>query len=57
MAWTPDGKIIMSDGRQFFFYDTMKKDKWQMFFASDIKDISRIAVSADGNKIAFVVSE
>ena len=57
MAWTPDGKIIMSDGRQFFFYDTMMKDKWQMFFASDIKDISRIAVSADGNKIAFVVSE
>ena len=57
MAWTPDGKIIMSDGRQFFFYDTMKKDKWQMFFASDIKGVSRIAVSADGKKIAFVVSE
>ena len=57
MAWTPDGKIIMSDGRQFFFYDTVKKDKWQMFFVSDIKSVSRIAVSADGKKIAFVVSE
>jgi Tol biopolymer transport system component len=56
LAWTPDGKIIMSDGRQFFFYDTQIK-KWQMFFASDLKSVSRIAVSPDGKKIAFVVSE
>ena len=57
LAWTPDGKVIMSDGRQFFFYDTLKKGKWEMFFASELKGISRIAISADGKKIAFVVAE
>jgi Tol biopolymer transport system component len=57
LAWAPDGKIIMSDGRQFFFYDPKQKGKWQMFFASELKGVSRIAVSADGKKIAFVVSE
>lgn len=57
-TWTLDGKIITSDGRQFFFYDTNKGDKkWQMFYASDIKGVSRIAVSPDGKKIAFVVAE
>lgn len=57
LAWTPDGKIIMSDGRQFFFYDSQRNKKWEMFFASELKGISRMAVSSDGKKIAFVVSE
>ena len=56
LTWTPDGRIIMTDGRQFFFYDSVNK-KWQMFFASDLKGVSRLAVSKDGKKIAFVVSE
>jgi WD40-like Beta Propeller Repeat len=57
LAWTPDGKIIMSDGRQFFFYDTKQNGKWQMFFSSGLKGVTRIAVSADGKRIAFVVAE
>jgi Tol biopolymer transport system component len=57
LAWTPDGKIIMSDSRQFFFYDSKGSKKWEMFFASELKGVSRIAVSKDGKKIAFVVSE
>jgi Tol biopolymer transport system component len=58
IAWTHDGKIIISDGRQFFFFDTQKSEqKWQMFYSSETKGITRIAVSADGKKIAFVVSE
>lgn len=57
LAWTPDGKIIMSDGRQFFYYDTQVNDGWKMFFVSDVVGVSRIAISANGKKIAFVVSE
>jgi Tol biopolymer transport system component len=58
LAWSPDGKIIASDGRQFFFYDPKKNDRnWQMFYASDLKGVSRLAVSPDGKKIAFVVAE
>ena len=58
ITWTPDGKIITSDGRQFFFCDPKKGNpEWKMFYASDIRGVSRLAVSADGKKIAFVVSE
>jgi WD40 repeat protein len=57
LAWTPDGKIIMSDGRQFFYYNTKSNDGWKMFFASQLSGITRIAVSGSGKKIAFVVSE
>ena len=57
LAWTPDGKIIMSDGRQFFDYDTKQNGKWHMFFSSELKGVTRMAVSANGKKIAFVVAE
>jgi Tol biopolymer transport system component len=57
LAWTPDGKIIMSDGRQFFYYDTKSNAGWKMFFASELDGITRIAVGSNGKKIAFVVAE
>ena len=57
LAWTPDGKIIMSDGRQLFYYDTKSNDGWKLFFASKQDGITRIAVSPNGKKIAFVVAE
>jgi hypothetical protein len=57
LAWTPDGKIIMSDGRQFFYYDTVTKAGWKMFFAGDLTGVTRIAISGNGKKIAFSVSE
>ena len=47
----------MSDGRQFFYYDTKLNAGWKMFFASDVGGVSRVAISANGKKIAFVVSE
>ena len=58
LTWSPDGKLITNDGRQFYFYDPKKADgKWQMFYASEIKGVSRLAVSPDGKKISFVVAE
>ncbi len=58
LAWTPDGKIIMSDGRQFFYFDTKQSQpKWQMFFASELSGVSRLAINSNGKQIAIVVSE
>ena len=57
LAWTPDGKIIMSDGRQLFYLDTHLNSGWKMFFTSELSGISRIAISTNGKKIAYVVSE
>jgi Tol biopolymer transport system component len=57
LAWTPDGKIIMSDGRQFFYYDTKSGNGWKMFFANDLTGVTRIAVRDNGQKIAFSVGE
>jgi hypothetical protein len=59
MAWTPDGKIIMSDRQKLYYYDTKAKGKaqWEMFFDLGYKGITRVAVSGDGKKIAFVVEE
>jgi hypothetical protein len=57
LAWTPDGKIIMSDGRQFFYYNTKSSGGWEMFHTSGLTGVTRIAVSGNGKKIAFSVSE
>lgn len=57
MAWTPDGKIIMSDGRQFYYFDTKTKGGWKLFFSADVSGITRIAVDAKGKRMAFVVAE
>jgi len=61
LTWTPDGKIIMSDGEKLFFFDTKSKKGWEEinFDNSDIplKGITRLAVSADGKKAAIVASE
>jgi WD40-like Beta Propeller Repeat len=57
LAWTPDGKIVMSDGRQFYYYDTHLKDGWKLFYTSQQEGVSRVAISANGKKIAFVITE
>jgi len=61
LTWTPDGKIIMSDGEKLFFFDTKSKNGWQEIdFKNDgmaLKDITRLAVSFDGQKIAVVAGE
>ncbi len=61
MAWLPDGKIIMSDGKKIFFNQPGKDRIWteiQIPDGSDVlKDVTRLAVSADGKKLAVVVGE
>lgn len=60
LAWTPDGKIIMSDGSKLFQYKPGKSKGWEEIatsFPAEVKGITRLAVSADGKKLALVVSE
>jgi hypothetical protein len=59
LAWTPGGEIIMSDGEAFFIWRA-KERKWMpisMPTAFKAKGITRLAVSADGKKLAVVVAE
>lgn len=59
LAWTPDGKIFMSDGKGLFYYWPGKQESWQPIelpaFATGT--ITRLAISSTGNKLAIVVSE
>jgi len=61
LTWTPNGKIIMSDGEKLFFFDTKSPNGWQEINFDHqemtLKGITRLAVSANGNKIAIVASE
>jgi hypothetical protein len=60
LAWTPDQKIIMSDGEQLFFWNTKGPGKWTAIPLPPEKlfsGITRIAVNSKGNKIALVVNE
>lgn len=60
LAWTPDGKIIMSDGKKLFFYDTVKKTEWHEVTLPNAMPaglITRLAINKNGDKLALVVNE
>lgn len=61
LAWTPDGKLVMSDGENFFVADPSSQPlTWKeirLESSLTLKGISRIAISSDGTKLAAVVSE
>ncbi len=61
LAWTNDGRIVMSDGEDFFYSDPDKSKEWKLIEVSSgslqLKGISRLAINPSGNKIAIVMSE
>lgn len=60
LAWTPDQKIFMSNGKQLFFQPMKEPDTWTLVplpTKNPISGITRIAINARGNKIALVVNE
>jgi hypothetical protein len=60
LTWTPDGKIIMSDGEKLYYFNPGTSNAWQEIeFASalKLKGITRLSVNKKGNKIAIVASE
>ncbi len=61
LTWTSDGKIIMSQGEKLFYCNPEKSKEWkpvQIKSGTEVlKKITRLAASADGKKLAVVVSE
>lgn len=61
LAWTSDGRIVMSDGEKLFFYNPEKGKTWEpievISGALSLKGISRLAINATGDKIAIVMNE
>ena len=60
LTWTPDGKIIMSDGKKLFYYQPGKTTAWVeivMPVTMPAGAITRLAVNSKGDQLAIVVSE
>jgi hypothetical protein len=61
LAWLPDGKVLMSDGPRIFYMDPSNDSGWNEINvssgSSSLKGVTRLAVSADGKKLAVVVLE
>lgn len=61
LAWTPDGKILMSNGSQLFLLDPSSADNktWVPVSMPDTKlqGITRMAISPDGKRLAVVADE
>jgi hypothetical protein len=60
LAWTPDGKLIMSDGEKLFISEATSPLNWKEIKLNSslaLKGITRLAVSNDGTRLAVVVAE
>jgi Tol biopolymer transport system component len=60
ITWTPDGKILSSDGNDLYVFDPKGKQVWQkVAWPGGIKitTVSRLAVNKKGNKLALVMAE
>ncbi|OLE55844.1 MAG: hypothetical protein AUG51_01050 [Acidobacteria bacterium 13_1_20CM_3_53_8] len=56
-TWTPRGEILMAKGSKLYKWNPAHDSDWQEvadFSSAGISEITRIAVSPNGNKIAFV---
>ncbi len=60
LCWLPDGRILMSDGTQLFYLTPGADASWKKVespVTPILKGITRLAVSANGKKLAVVVAE
>jgi hypothetical protein len=60
LTWTPDGKILMSDGDNILSFEPGKSSEWEVIEIHsplEIKNMTRLAVNGQGNIIAVVVNE
>ncbi|MBS1489538.1 MAG: hypothetical protein JSS93_03335 [Bacteroidetes bacterium] len=61
LCWTPDGKIVMSDGTKLFWINPAKDNRWGEVEVKSgqefLKGITRLAINASGDKLAVVVTE
>lgn len=60
LAWTPDGRIVMSDGEKLFYFQPGEGKIWkevEINSSFPLKGMSRISVNRKGDKMAIVISE
>ncbi|MFM7853263.1 MAG: hypothetical protein ACKO96_15400, partial [Flammeovirgaceae bacterium] len=60
LCWTPDGKIIMSNGTKLFIADPFGDKQWKEIVLpteANLKGITRLAMNAKGDRLAVVVAE
>lgn len=65
LTWMQNGIVLMSDGKQIFFYKEdpyieFKDKKWKLATivgTTKLKSITRLAINSDNTKLAIVVSE
>lgn len=57
IAWTPGGTLLSSDGAKLFLLSNEKWVELKLPAETVLKGITRLAVSAKGDKLAVVVSE
>jgi Tol biopolymer transport system component len=60
LCWTPDGKIIMSNGAKLFIADPFGDKQWKEMVLpteANLKGVTRLAMNAKGDKLAVVVAE
>ncbi|HMF55854.1 MAG TPA: hypothetical protein VK619_05810 [Pyrinomonadaceae bacterium] len=59
-VWTPRGEILMAHGAKIYRWNPARDHDWQEiadFSSAGISEITRIAVSPNGSKIAFVAKQ
>ena len=58
LCWTPQGRIIMSDGTIIYSIDPKKEQEWsRVEFVGALQGVTRLAISNKGDKLALVVTE
>lgn len=56
-AWTPDGTLIMGQGNRLYAFHPGRDAEWTLiadYGAEPFSDITRVAVSPQGDRLAFV---
>ncbi len=61
LCWTPQGRIIMSDGTRIYSIDPLNEKEWSevsiKFDGEQLKGVTRLSLNSKGNRLAVVVSE
>ncbi|MEQ1584885.1 MAG: hypothetical protein ABL895_03335 [Cyclobacteriaceae bacterium] len=61
ITWTPDGRIISSDGSKIYILNPKKNKTWNEISLTSgrelLKGVTRLAVNVKGDKLAVVISE
>lgn len=59
-AWTPDGTLLMAQGTKLFQWKAGRRAAWEEvadFAAAGLANVTRLAVSPRGNRLAFVAAD